>query len=110
MTKQEVPTNTAATSKESIEEMVRQLERELDKEFEDFEGKKYACPATAVVAETPEQVTEAMAELETFENENEQFNNSFVKIVEESETQMKTVEAARDTLRSRVLEATPVSA
>ena len=44
------------------------------------------------------------------EIENEQFSISFTKVVEESATQMKATKAVRVALRSRVTEATPVSA
>ena len=95
----------AAMVDESIEEMARRLERELDEEFRCFERTKGFCPATAeavptdvaVAAEVPAQrVPEAAAELEALKIENTNFSRSFV-------------DTAAESARSRVPEATPVS-
>ena len=71
---------------ESIEEMVRRLERKLNEEFRHFSSTvEAAAIATAsntpVSAFVPEQrVPEAVTELEDLEIENKQFADSFVNL------------------------------
>ena len=87
----------AALDEESIEDMVRRLERELDEECGCFGRTEDPCPATAAAEVPTKRSPEATAELKTLENENAQFNISFV-------------DPAAEPARSRVPEATPVSA
>ena len=99
--------NIAATDKESIE--VQRLERELDKEFEDFERTMSPYPVTttalvaaAASAEVPKQrVPEAAADLEELRIANEMFSNSFIIVTLELTT-LKATEAVRDTARPRM--------
>ena len=103
---QRVLANEAATDEESIEDMVRRLERELDKEFAGFEARKNPCPATSAIAaaaEAPEKtVPEAAAELEALKVENKKFNNSFVEVGVESAMKILAAEAATEAPGTRV--------
>ena len=104
-TKQRVLAYAAATEEESIDEMVRRLERELDEEFKYFERTNVLCPRTAAAAtsdavgETAEvpatRVPKAATELEHLEIENKIFHRSFVEVAEESATKVEEAEAAR---------------
>jgi hypothetical protein len=83
-TKQRVPDQEEAMVEESIEEMVRRLERTLDEEFKNFEQTKDPCPKataaaieTAAAAEVPEQKVPGTVGLEELEIQNKEFNNSF---------------------------------
>ena len=97
MNEQRVLAYAAASDEESIEDMVRRLERKLDEEFGCFERTEDPCPATAAAELPAKRVPEAAAELEALEIENANFSRSFV-------------DPAAELARSRVPEATPVSA
>ena len=74
----------AASDEESIEDMVRRLERKLDEEFGCFERTEDPCPATAAAEVPAKRVPEAVAELEALEIENTNFSRSFVNLAVES--------------------------
>jgi hypothetical protein len=71
-----VPVETKPAEEETIEEMVRRIERELD----EFSRLFTAATPTAAAAATAPRVPGAETELETMEVENKQFANSFVEI------------------------------
>lgn len=98
--------NAVALDKELMKEMVRRLERELNREFGCFGQTEGPCPATAVAELPAKRVPEAATDLRALELGNNIFNRSFVEVMEESATKVKAAEA----LRTRVQEATPVSA
>jgi hypothetical protein len=100
------PTFKSNDDEETIEEMVRRLERELDKEFEGFEAAATVNARLGAEEAPASRVSEAAAELEEVELENNNFHRSFVEVAEEAATKVKAAEAAR----TRVPEETPARA